>query len=161
MRPDGIKQTLTRKHAAWVFHEMPEEPKLGGTELHRPIGAPHAMRLDVHFDVAVAQLLAGKRRANTPQHRPDAGEKLARAERLGHIIVGTGLEPADAVALLAARGEHDDRHLRRRTSAPQPPADLDPGDALDHPVEDYEIRRALFGKQQCFITVGAPNDVLA
>ena len=39
-------------------------------------------------------------------------DQLARAERLGDIIVGAGLEPADAVLFLAARGEHDDRHVR-------------------------------------------------
>ena len=88
------------------------------------------MRGDVHFDVGVSELLAGQRGPHPAQHRADPGDQLARAERLGHIIVGAGLEAADPVALLAARGEHDDRHVgglarrrsRRQTSMPDMPS---------------------------------------
>ena len=87
--------------------------------------APHPVRGNVHLDVGVTELLAGERRPHPAQHRADAGDQLARAERLGHIIVGAGLEAADPVALLAARGEHDDRHIGGLRAAAQPAANLE------------------------------------
>ena len=36
--------------------------------------------------------------------------QLARAERLGHVVVGADREPDEHVGLAVARGEHQDRH---------------------------------------------------
>ena len=47
-------------------------------------------------DLAVA---AG--RARTTHHGADAGDQLAQAERLDHVVVGSQLEADDAVCLLA------------------------------------------------------------
>src|SRR5262249_24876440 len=44
----------------------------------------------------------------------DSGQELARGEWLGYIVVRPELEPHHAIRLLAARGDHDDRHARRR-----------------------------------------------
>ena len=44
----------------------------------------------------------------------DARDQLAHGERLGHVVVGAGVEAADLVGLLPARGQHDDRHERGR-----------------------------------------------
>ena len=66
------------------------------------------------------------RRPGPAQHRLQARDELARAERLGHVVVGAGLERAHLLVLLADRGEHDDRHLAstraaaRQTSMPSP-----------------------------------------
>ena len=54
--------------------------------------------------------------------RTDAREKLAVAERLGDIVVGARVEPGDLVDLVAARREHNDRHVR---ASPQAAGDLD------------------------------------
>ena len=67
----------------------------------------------------------------------DARHQLARGEGLGDIIVGAGLQAAHAILLLAARGQHDDRHIGGVGHAAQPAAHLDPGQALDHPVEQH------------------------
>ena len=47
-----------------------------------------------------------------PEDRANARDQLADAERLGHVVVGAGVEAADLVGLLALGGEHDDRHER-------------------------------------------------
>ncbi len=60
-------------------------------------------------------------------------------ERLGQVVVGAGVEAADAVALLAARGEHDDGDVARLLAAAQAAADLDTGELRQHPVEQDEI----------------------
>ena len=45
------------------------------------------------------------------QHRVDASEQFARIEWFGKVVVGAHLEAKNASDVLAARGEHDDRHL--------------------------------------------------
>ena len=53
-----------------------------------------------------------RRMRRAAQHRLDAPEELAWVEGLGDIVVGAELEPDDAVDVLAARRQHDDRQLR-------------------------------------------------
>jgi len=48
------------------------------------------------------------------EDRLDARRELARRERFRDIVVGSELEPRDAVGLLVARRQHDNRHLRLR-----------------------------------------------
>src|SRR3954449_3106322 len=50
--------------------------------------------------------------AGTAQERADAGDELARAERLDEVVVGAEVEPADAVVLGGLRREHHDRDVR-------------------------------------------------
>ena len=42
---------------------------------------------------------------------PDARRQLAPAERLGDVVVGAELEPEDAIELVAASSQHDDRDV--------------------------------------------------
>ena len=53
-----------------------------------------------------------ERSVGSAQHGPDAGDELARAERLGQVVVGTELEAEQLVELVVARREHDDRDRR-------------------------------------------------
>ena len=46
------------------------------------------------------------------QDRPDPGDELARAERLGQVVVGAELEAEQLVQLVVAGGEHDHRQVR-------------------------------------------------
>ena len=69
------------------------------------------------------------------QRRAHARHELAQPERLGHVVVGTHLEPHDRVDLGVARGHHDDRHLRAR---PDLAAHVDAGDARQHHVEQHQ-----------------------
>ena len=54
------------------------------------------------------------RRRAAAQYGLDAHDQLARAERLGDVIVRAQLKPDDAVGFVAACGEHDDRDIARR-----------------------------------------------
>ena len=49
--------------------------------------------------------------AGPPRDGPDAGDQLAQAERLDDVVVRPELETDDAVDLLAAGRDDDDRHL--------------------------------------------------
>src|SRR6185503_545921 len=53
-------------------------------------------------------------RTRTAENRLQAGDQLARPERLGDVIVRTGVERPDLLLLLADRGENEDRHLAPR-----------------------------------------------
>src|SRR5260221_5120354 len=46
------------------------------------------------------------------EHGANAREKLARAERLGDVVVGAQLEAHHAVGFVASSGEHDDPDRR-------------------------------------------------
>lgn len=66
-----------------------------------------------------------------PQNRPDSRHQLAGVERLRQIIVRAQLEADNAVRVLAARGQHEDRH----SAAPaQLPEDLETVHARKHHV---------------------------
>src|SRR5579884_2681377 len=58
VRPDGVEQTLAREDSAGTFEEVAQQAELGRAELHRPSGATDTMRLEVHLDVRVSELLA-------------------------------------------------------------------------------------------------------
>jgi len=142
-----------------MLEEMAQQAIFGRPERNRPPGALHVVAGDVHFEVGEAQPLAGQRRPHAPQNRLDPSHQLARGERLGDIIVGAGLEASDPVHLLAAPGHHDDRHIGRLGRAPQPAADLEPGNPLDHPVEQDDVGGMLGGEQQGLVPVGCVLDV--
>ena len=58
---------------------------------------------------SVADPAAVRRPGGPAQQRPDPGDQLARAERLGHVVVAAQLQAEDPVDLVVAGGEEDDR----------------------------------------------------
>ena len=87
----------------------PSTPSLAGPGIERDA---------VDFEAAGGRVA----RFEAPQNGADAGRQFARIERLGQVIVGAEFEADDAVHILAARGEHQDRHL---ALLPQPAQDLE------------------------------------
>ena len=71
-----------------------------------------------------------------PEDGADPRDDLACAERLDHVVVGAELEADDAVGLLAAGGQHDDRHPG---ALPELAADVEPGPVGKHHVEQDEV----------------------
>ena len=63
----------------------------------------------------------GRRRGvrDAPQHRAHAREQLLDVERLGHVVVGPGVERGDLVLLSVAGGEHHDGDVAERSHPPQ------------------------------------------
>ncbi|RZM37402.1 MAG: response regulator, partial [Sphingomonas sp.] len=75
--------------------------------------------------------------APPPQHRADPREDLARARRLGDIIVGAELERDHPVDLARERREHD--HPRRIRPLRQRPQHAQPVLARHHHVEHDQV----------------------
>jgi len=141
--PHRVDELVAREHPPGMLHQEPEEAELGRAERDRAAAARHLELGEIHLDVADPEPLVGDRRPRTAQHRADAGDDLGRRERLRHVVVGAGVEPAHAVALLATRRQDDDRHVPRLGPAPDLAAHLDAGQERQHPVEKHEIDRAL------------------
>ena len=115
-----------------------------------PCGSPDRATAG-HAPAAAGQVLARRLRARAPQDDVDAGDQLARAERLGHIVVAAHLEAEDAVDLLVARRQEQDRHIR---CPPDQPADLQPVHLRHADVEHDKAGRPLLEGAQRGRAVG-------
>ena len=84
-----------------------------------------------------------RRQRGAPQQRADAGHQLARAERLGEVVVGAQLEADDAVQLLGARRQHQDRQRAQRDRAGLAPfaAEVQAAAVGQAHVQDRQRRR--------------------
>ena len=63
--------------------------------------------------------------------------------------------------LLAARGEHEDRHIGALRAAAEAAAHLDPADPLDHPVEQDDVGLDLVDQDQRFLAIAGAGDGIA
>jgi hypothetical protein len=85
-----------------------------------------AHREGVDDEGAGAQLVGGRPdlAAGAPRVRADAGDELARRERLRDVVVGAAFEAQHAIGLFAAGRDHEDGRVdvrprrRRHTSRP-------------------------------------------
>src|SRR4051794_28308391 len=141
--PDLVDEPLPCDDGAGAAHEQREQVELLAGRLDRRAGPCHGPRGRVEADVADLdrRVLVGCRgrgggRGGAAQHGADAGRDLAGAERLDDVVVGAELEPDHAVGLLAAGGQHDDRHLRL---APDLAADVVARAVGEHEVEQDEV----------------------
>ena len=92
------------------------------------------------------------------EDRLDPRRELARRERLRDVVVGADLEPRDAIGLLVARREHDDRHLRAGADAA---ADLEAVDSRQADVEHDEADRVLAQLGDRLLARPEPDDAPA
>jgi hypothetical protein len=94
-----------------------------------------------------------------PQHRPDAGGKLARAERLGDVVVGAKVQPANAVFFTRPGSEKDYWNAGKITAFPDLPADIKTAAAGHHDIKHEEDRRMLARQWQNVIAGSAKADI--
>ena len=145
--PDLVDEALARDDGAGLGHQQLEELELlaGEVELgrRRALAARRAGSTPDGADLERRRLGwrcgAAAPSPGAAQHRPDPRGHLARAERLDDVVVGAELEADDAVGLLAAGGEHDDRDAR---ALAQRAADVVAGAVGEHHVEEDEVGHA-------------------
>ena len=117
------------------------------------------MPFDVHAHAGRLEQIARRLAVGPPpQDGPDARGQLAVAERLGDVVVGAEFEAHDLVDLVVAGGHHDDRDA---AALPQPPADLDAGQAGHHQVEQDDVRAVPVEQGQPLLAVGGGEDLEA
>jgi hypothetical protein len=94
------------------------------------------MCIKIDFEGAEAADASGRGgRLATAQHRRHARQQFAVAEGFGQIVVGPDFEADDAVNLLAARREHDDR----RAAAAKPARQAQTILSRQHDIEQDQI----------------------
>jgi len=91
-------------------HQRVQQGELGGRQLQRPAVQGRLVPARIQRQSAVLQQAnRGRQRAGgATQHGPHAGHHLARAKRLGDVVVRAQLQAHDAVGVLDAGGDHDD-----------------------------------------------------
>jgi hypothetical protein len=72
-----------------------------------------------------------------PQRRPHARQQLHRTERLGQVVIRSGIQAGNLVLLGLARGQHDDRDCGELTD---PPADITAVHTRHHDVKQQQIQ---------------------
>ena len=85
-----------------MLHEVAQQAKFGRPHRDDLAVPHHLVRNRIELDIGIAQHLAGERGAQAAQHRLDARDQFARAERLGDIIVGAGFQPANTILFLGS-----------------------------------------------------------
>ena len=101
----------------------------------------------------------GQRLLKTPQHRPDAGCKLANAERFGDVIVGAEIEAANSVFLTCAGRQENDWDAGEVSAFPDLAADFKAAMPGNHDVEQKKRRRLLACLWQHFVPGSAESHV--
>jgi len=81
----------------------------------------------------------GRQAARAAQDDLDARQQFARVEGLGQVVVGAEFEADDAVDLVAARGEHQDR---QRAVLPPRLAQIETVAIGEHGVKNQQVERA-------------------
>ena len=152
--PHPVEQDLAREHDARVLHEEGKEVELGGAQIDGRAGNEDLPARLAQLHVGELEVIGARSCGAAPQHRLDARRHLARAERLGYVVVGAELEAGDAVGLFVARRQHDDREAR---AGPHAPADLEPVHAGQPEVQHDQADRMAreFGKR---LLAGAHGD---
>ncbi|MFN7977625.1 MAG: hypothetical protein U0P30_05770 [Vicinamibacterales bacterium] len=121
-----------------------------------PTGAIDRHRHGVEVGGEMRALVGGRRHrvgtAAATQRRPHARRQLTRAERLGDVVVGAGVEAGHAIALGRARREHDDRHGGGGRTLAQDAAHLEAVEYRQVQVEDHEIGRLFCRRLQRGVT---------
>ena len=120
---------------------------VAGHRVQRQVG--EAQRLRVGF-------LVGD---GATQQRAQPGEQFFERERFGEIVVGAGVESADALGDGVPRGQHQNRQVVAGRS--QPPTDLEPVEARHHHIHDGDIGTVGDDLLQCLDTVTRRVDRIA
>src|SRR5581483_4392621 len=106
----------SRERGARVSHEELEERELARREDEAARSAADLARQRVENDVADADGCGAGVRATAPEEGADARHELVGVERLREIVVGAGLEAADAIGDGGASAEHEGGRVDAHTA---------------------------------------------
>jgi hypothetical protein len=90
----------------------------------------------------VVRMLGG---GDAAQHGANPREQFVGIEGLDQIVVGPFVQPFDAIAAMAPRRQHDDRHVAMAADLMQQSESVDLG---QHDIEDHKIVSLLQSARQ-------------
>src|SRR5580693_2072634 len=137
---DPVDQLEPGVHPARDGGQGTQDAPLGRGQIGR--GAAHhdlaPRRVDEQGLAAVADRAGGGDRGAATQDGLDAQDQLARAERLGDVVIGAELQAGDPVLLARLGGQHQDGHGSGRA---QLAGDGLAGHVGQAEIEYYQVRR--------------------
>ena len=129
-----------------VGHQVGEQLELGGRQRDRAPGAQHLVADGVEFEVARDEPAVVGGAAGAAQDRPDAGDQLLQAERLGDVVVAARGQAVDLVLDAVLGGEEEHRQpvggARRGARPASSRSRLDHREAVhvgQHHVEHHQV----------------------
>src|SRR5215212_873894 len=147
--PDRVEQVAPWERHTGALGQEQQQVELPSRKVDRLPGHGNGSAVPVDAQLADRQLAEHGRAAPglliAPQTGSDAGQQLARRERLGHVVVGAGVEADDLVSLLAPRRQHDHRPVPELA---QSPAHFHAVQVRQADVEKHQVRRRRSGRQQ-------------
>ena len=108
--------------------------------------------------VSTSRLLGRCCRCAAAQRSPQAREQLLHVERLGDVVIGSGVEGGDLVAAVVAGREDEDRHGGPAAEAADHVDATDPGKSE---VEDDDVRMVSRGQEKRLLPGRRDVDVVA
>lgn len=133
-----------RKDPPWVSQQELEQAVLRFRQLQTPLAAVCLVQGEVNAQVGESDLSVLQRlhrrsviSSGPPHASSHASEQLVEYERLDEVVIGTSIEPFDAVTHTISRCQHEDGSLIAFPA--NAPADLDPIDDRHRNVEHHEI----------------------
>ncbi len=131
------QQIAVGHQPASAQQQLPEQVELGGGEMHLLSCYQHNTACQVDLESVGGDHRVIGPGAHAPQVRLQSSDKLARSERLGHVVVGPRGQCANLGVLVADGGEHYQWHAG---PFPQPAADLRTVAVGKHQVDDPRVR---------------------
>src|SRR5271166_4515765 len=133
---------IARNHGTRGTHQQLQHADLRARQRHRFAGNAYLVHAGIRHDRSDLEYVRcrGARIAvaDAAQYGANARHQLARIERLAEVIVGAQFETDDAIDIVAASGQHQDRRGARRAEFAQ---HVEAADARQHDVEyeDFEL----------------------
>jgi|SRR5579859_2107587 len=143
--PDGGDELLAGEDAAGVRSEVIEKAEFeqAGGDVFVGAGDAVGVEMDAQMVEFEGQASCGGR-FGAPEKKFDAGDKFARAERFGDVIVSARFKGGEEVFFAAAGGEHDDGEAMKQRILAGFGEDLEAGNAGKHGIEEEEMGSGLF-----------------
>ena len=158
---DAADDLLAAEHTARLAQQQAEQAHLRRRQPDLTLAHVAGELGDVEREPARADLRGPRllpHPRGAPQDSAHSRRKLAGAERLRDVVVCAGVQPPQAVLLVHARRQHDDRDVRLRA---QRLAHLRPVELREHQVEHDEVRLALASEPQPLLAVRGRQHLVA
>ena len=159
--PDLAQQLRAGDDLPGVADQRVEQAVLERRQLHGLAAHRHLVAVAVDAKFAAVEHALGRfadRAVAVAHGDADARQQLARAERLGQVVVGARVERPHLVAFLVARRDDEDR---AREPGAQLADDVDAVEVGQAEVEDDEVRPAALGDRERFGRRGRLDDAVA
>jgi hypothetical protein len=109
--PNSVEELLAGEDPARALHQELEKLELRWSNVNLSPAAPHTVRFAIELDVAYTQHTRYMRWPSPAQDSLHASDQLRDGKRLHDVVVCTGGQSSDAIALLDPSCEHDDRQI--------------------------------------------------